>query len=332
MSRKHDFRESREEDHEVFPSAWYAVAWAKEVTGRKPVRRRLAGRELVLYRSQSGQVHALHAFCPHRGADLSLGHGEGENLRCAYHAWCFAGDGECLDIPAHPDRAIPEFAHTKGYPVTEKADLIWVYPEDRSTLTADPAPLELYPEVEDSQYTMAGYDAVWNAHLTRVVESVLDTAHVPIVHRKTIGRNSSKAIHIDFQAEGDDITIWNGAGRLDYRFPQQWLLSPSKPGAKRFINFVTFTPVDKEMTAIFGLAGRNFARLPGVGRLFSRYSSRVLEEDRAVVESQHPRPIPDALRLEAHVPADGPQVRFRQRWYDFLESEEPRVFVNAPPF
>ncbi|WJH37303.1 hypothetical protein N6H14_08100 [Paenibacillus sp. CC-CFT747] len=179
---------------------------------------------------------------------------------------------------------------------------------------------------------MAGYDAVWNAHLTRVVESVLDTAHVPIVHRKTLGRNSSKAIQIDFQAEGDDITIWNGEASWITAFPSSGCYPRRSRGPSALSIFVTFTPVDREVTAIFGLAGRNFARLPGLSRLFSRYSSRVLEEDRAVVESQHPRPIPDALRLEAHVPADGPQVRFRQRWYDFLESEEPRVFVNAPPF
>jgi hypothetical protein len=68
--------------------------------------------------------------------------------------------------------------------------------------------------------------------------------------------------------------------------------------------------------------------VPGMNRFFSRYSSKVLEEDRAVVESQHPRPIPEALRMEAHVPTDGPQVRFRNRWYDFLVNDEPRVRLD----
>lgn len=165
--------------------------------------------------------------------------------------------------------------------------------------------------------------------MTRVVESVLDVAHVPIVHNKTIGKKSTVEIKIDFEAHGDEIRIRNGGGILDYRFPQQWLLTPSKQEGSQFINYVTFTPIDKEVTAIYGLAGRNFAtKVPGLNYIFSKYSSKVLKEDQAIVESQHPRPIPDALRLEAHVQADGPQVRFRQRWYQFLTSEEPRVFIH----
>ncbi|WP_426451043.1 hypothetical protein ACP26L_03040 [Paenibacillus sp. S-38] len=191
-----------------------------------------------------------------------------------------------------------------------------------------PEPPSLLPELDDPELVLAPYDAVWQAHLSQVIESVIDTAHVPIVHRRTIGWNSSSSIHIDFEATDDRITIRNGSGLLTYRFPQQWLLTPAEPRRSRFINYVTFTPVDREVTAIFGYAGRNFTKFPWVSRIFSRYSARVLEEDRAVVESQHPRPIPDALRMEAHVGADGPQVRFRQRWYQFLTSGEPRISLK----
>ena len=44
-----------------------------------------------------------------------------------------------------------------------------------------------------------------------------------------------------------------------------------------------------------------------------------------MVESQHPRPIPEALRLEAHVAADAAQVRFRQRWFELLQGNEPKI-------
>ncbi|UJF33419.1 aromatic ring-hydroxylating oxygenase subunit alpha [Paenibacillus hexagrammi] len=325
------YRPSREEDHEVFPASWYAVAWSKELRGGKPLKRRVIGRDIVLFRSAQG-VQALHAYCPHRGADLSLGSCSGNLLRCAYHAWSFDGSGRCVEIPAHPERAIPEFAHTLTYPAVERAGLIWVYPIPGSDKPDHPLPaLELYPQLDNPDFVLAPYDAVWEAHLTRAVESVLDVAHVPIVHRSTIGKKSRTDIHIDFTAEGDQISIRNGSGLLNYQFPQHWILTPAEPSRAQFINYVTFTPVDREVTAIFGYAGRNFAKLPLVSRIFSRYSSRVLEEDRAIVESQHPRPIPDALRMEAHVPADGPQVRFRQRWYQFLESSEPRVFVSKAP-
>ncbi|MCZ8523071.1 MULTISPECIES: aromatic ring-hydroxylating oxygenase subunit alpha [Paenibacillus] len=323
------YRSSREGDHDLFPCVWYAVGWAKELKSGRPLKKRIAGRDIVLFRDAGGGLHALHAYCPHRGADLALGSCEGGLLRCPYHAWTFDGMGHCTSIPAHPDKPIPSFAHTDTYPAVERTGLLWVYPMPLRKMEGMlPPPLTVFPALEDPDITLAPYDAVWQAHLTRVIESVIDVAHVPIVHRRTIGRNSTRDIHIDFEAEGDMITIRNGSGLLEYRFPQQWLLSPAEPRRRRFLNYVTFTPIDREVTAIFGYAGRNFAKLPGMSRIFSKYSAKILEEDRSVVESQHPRPIPDALRMEAHVGADGPQVRFRQRWYQFLTSEEPRVTVS----
>ena len=38
--------------------------------------------------------------CPHRGAPLSLGRHEGDELVCAYHGWRFGPDGAATCIPA----------------------------------------------------------------------------------------------------------------------------------------------------------------------------------------------------------------------------------------
>ncbi|MGE5701984.1 MAG: Rieske 2Fe-2S domain-containing protein [Clostridia bacterium] len=317
----------RESDQNVFPLAWYAVAWSRSL-GQKPFKIRLLGKDIVLYRGVTGQAQAIHAYCPHRGADLSLGSCTQGYITCPYHAWRFDPDGRCIDIPAHPGRSIPAFAHTIAYPTVERAGMVWVYPQAKDNTAAPPA-LSLFPELEDSRYAHACYDAVWRAHLTRVVESVIDVAHVPIVHRKTIGKKSREEIRIDFDADGDEIFVKNGGGLLHYRFPQQWILTFAKETRNKLFNYVTFTPIDEHRTAIFGVTGRNFATsVPGLNSIFARYSSKVLEEDRLIVESQHPRPIPEALRMEAHVPADGPQVRFRQRWYAFLTGNEPRVRLD----
>ncbi|MEI7024131.1 aromatic ring-hydroxylating dioxygenase subunit alpha [Paenibacillus sp. y28] len=324
------FDKVRESDQKVFPAAWYAVAWSKDVD-TSPIKRRLLGKDLVLYRNPAGSVSAIHAYCPHRGADLSLGSCRDGQLVCPYHAWRFDTDGRCIEIPAHPNRPIPAFAHTFTYPVTERAGLLWVYPQanDKGSTAAAPD-LQMFPELEDQQYTAAPYAAIWRAHLTRVIESVIDVAHVPIVHRATIGKKSKEEIQITFEADGDHIQVKNGSGLLHYQFPQQWILTIPDQTRNKIYNYVTFTPIDENKTAIFGLAGRSFAKaVPGMNRIFSRYSAKVLEEDRALVESQHPRPIPEALRMEAHVPADGPQVRFRQRWYEFLTGDEQKIRLDG---
>lgn len=313
-------------EERVFPLQWYAAAWSRDVR-EKPVRRKILGREIVLFRDEAGRVQVIQAHCTHRGADLSLGSCRGGRLMCAYHGWEFAGDGRCLAIPSQPDRPIPEFAHTRAYPVREEAGLIWVYPA--SVEPGDVLPeLDLFPELADRSFTLTPFGEVWKAHLTRTVESVLDVAHLAFVHKKTIGRGSSAKIDdMDFEAERDRIVIQLGDGELEYRFPQQWIL---RSGNNRFLQYLTFTPIDGERTALFGLAGRTFARwVPGMGALFAGFSSKVLREDQAIVESQHPRPIPEALRMEAHVEADGPQVRFRQRWYEFLTADEGKVEVGG---
>lgn len=312
-------------DDTVFPVAWYPIAWSKDLKN-KPVKRRIVGRDVVLFRDQNGQPRCLSAYCAHRGADLVLGTCDNGSIRCAYHGWAYDGDGVCQSIPAHPDRPIPAFARVNAYQATERAGLIWVYPSQ------NPSPELVVPkQLEDARFQLAPYEQEWRAHLTRVVESVLDVAHLAFVHKKTIGRRVPKEIaQMDFDAEDRDIiSIRNGGGVLDFWFPQQWLLHPPTEGKNAFINYVAFLPVDSDKSIIFGYAGRTFARrIPFMSRIFSRYSLRILSEDRAVVESQHPRPIPEALRMEAHVPADAPQVRFRQRWYDFLVGGEEKIEIG----
>ncbi|MDU0202186.1 aromatic ring-hydroxylating dioxygenase subunit alpha [Paenibacillus sp. MAH-36] len=329
MDDKKMYHEVNKNHEKVFPTTWYAVAWSKELE-KSPIKRTLLGKDLVLYRNLAGKVSAVHAYCPHRGADLSLGTCRDGQLVCPYHAWRFDTDGRCIEIPAHPNRPIPAFAHTFTYPVTERAGLLWVYPKANDKCNADAIPeLQIFPELEDPQYIAAPYGAIWRAHLTRVIESVIDVAHVPIVHRLTIGKKLKEEIQITFEADGDHIHVKNGNGLLHYQFPQNWILTIPKQTRNKIYNYVTFTPIDENMTAIFGLAGRNFGKsVLGMNTIFSRYSAKVLEEDRIIVESQHPRPIPEALRMEAHVPADGPQVRFRQRWYDFLTGDEQKIRLN----
>ncbi|KPV44664.1 aromatic ring-hydroxylating oxygenase subunit alpha [Alicyclobacillus ferrooxydans] len=313
-------------DDTVVPVAWYPIGWSKDLKS-KPMKRRIAGVDVVLFRDHRGNPKCLTAYCTHRGADLSLGACTDGHIRCAYHGWEFDGDGRCQKIPAHPERPIPKFAHLTAYKAAEKAGLIWVYPHD-----GEPPELKVPSQLEDPKFRLAPYEQEWTAHLTRVVESVLDVAHLAFVHRKTIGRRlPEKVSDLRFEVpDKDGIRIYNGGGLLDYWFPQQWLLRPSGDSKDSFINYVTFLPVDRDRTIIFGYAGRTFARnVPFLNRIFSKYSLRILTEDRAVVESQHPRPIPQALRMEAHVPADAPQVRFRQRWYEFLQHPEEQIEIQS---
>jgi hypothetical protein len=69
------------------------------------------------------------AYCPHLGADLSVGQVVDGQIRCAYHHWRFDCSGHCVDIPAG-DR-IPPGARIPTYPSTEAWGLVWAFNGER---------------------------------------------------------------------------------------------------------------------------------------------------------------------------------------------------------
>ncbi|NRA09648.1 MAG: Rieske 2Fe-2S domain-containing protein, partial [Myxococcales bacterium] len=79
------------------PDGWYHVAASEEVEAGQVRSLRFFGRDLVLFRTESGEAIVLDAHCPHLGAHL--GHGGqvvGESIRCPFHAWRFGSDGRCV--------------------------------------------------------------------------------------------------------------------------------------------------------------------------------------------------------------------------------------------
>ena len=53
-----------------------------------------------MFRTESGQVHVLDAYCQHLGANMGVGGTvEGENIVCPWHGWRWRGDGTNALIP-----------------------------------------------------------------------------------------------------------------------------------------------------------------------------------------------------------------------------------------
>lgn len=118
-------------------NCWYCAGWDFQVTQGKDsiVARKIAGQRVVLYRKPGGQLVAMQDMCPHRGAALSLGRKEGEELRCMYHGLKFDPDGRCTEIPGQ--ERIPPRVCVRVFPVVEKDNWIWVWMGDPAQ--ADPA-------------------------------------------------------------------------------------------------------------------------------------------------------------------------------------------------
>jgi len=82
------------------PTGWYMVEHSKDLAVNQVKPLEYFGKQLVLFRTQTGVAHLLDAYCPHMGAHLGYGGKiDGDIIRCPFHAWEFAGDGICQKVP-----------------------------------------------------------------------------------------------------------------------------------------------------------------------------------------------------------------------------------------
>lgn len=164
---------------------WYPAIQSKRVGQRKPVRLRIMGEYLALFRGGDGDVVALVDACPHRGAALGKGdsHFPG-TLSCPYHGWTFDGDGACVAVLTEgPDSFIPGKVHARKRPTKTLKGVVFVWMGD-----AEPAPIEEdVPEEffeRDDQTMVFMFTQVWDVNWAVALENSLDS-HVPYVHRNS---------------------------------------------------------------------------------------------------------------------------------------------------
>jgi Rieske 2Fe-2S family protein len=89
-----------EREH-LFRSAWHAVARSEDLPDAGCWRRvDVLGEDLLITRAADGAIHAHYNVCRHRGSRLVDAHaGQADQIRCPYHAWCYALDGRLTHVP-----------------------------------------------------------------------------------------------------------------------------------------------------------------------------------------------------------------------------------------
>jgi len=112
---------------ELLRRYWHPIARSSEATAL-PKEVRLLGEDLVLFRSLDGQPGLLTPRCCHRGTTLFFGRVEDQGVRCPYHGWLFAPDGQCLDQPCEPERGRNLHRYRQPwYPVVDYHGLVFAY-------------------------------------------------------------------------------------------------------------------------------------------------------------------------------------------------------------
>ncbi|QUN25718.1 Rieske 2Fe-2S domain-containing protein [Cupriavidus sp. KK10] len=160
---------------------WTPVCLLEEVTepDGAPVKARVFGEDLVVFRDSDGRVGVMDEYCPHRRASLVFGRNEDGGLRCLYHGWKMDVEGNVLEMVSEPaSSGMAEKVKHKAYPVKEWGGMVWAYmgPADAVPEFVPPR----WAPTEDTRVSIA--KVLLPCNWAQVLEGAIDSAHSSSLH------------------------------------------------------------------------------------------------------------------------------------------------------
>ena len=164
---------------------WLPACLSSELPDKDgaPLRVRLLGEDLIVFRDTEGNVGLVDAYCPHRRAPLFFGRNEECGIRCVYHGWKFDKNGDCVDMPSEPaGTTLQAKVKILAYPTFEKGGIVWTYM----------GPKEMKPPVPDYDWLRAPDEyrhiskTYENCNWLQGLEGGLDTAHSSFAHNNNL--------------------------------------------------------------------------------------------------------------------------------------------------
>ncbi|HEX8584248.1 MAG TPA: aromatic ring-hydroxylating dioxygenase subunit alpha [Allosphingosinicella sp.] len=340
-----------------FPTkAWYSAGWSHEIPAGEPLKRRILGKDIVLFRDPSRKVAAIDALCPHRGADLGIGKVVDGKVQCPFHGWQFNRSGACVLIPSQePGQKIPRGASVQSYTVVEQQEIIWIWMDDSP-------PGEIAPPFYD--FLDPGYGrgmrrtkdipVLAAAPFVSVVENAIDNTHPPFIHPGTLAGEpevvAPQIIKFDPDLRGywgqlapedsihAEVKGTDGLLGLHRRVMKVTKLDRSRCYFRfdlggvvffydRFLSgheqvgFVAITPADETHTWFFGEHVRSFAKFPFIDAIIRKWMRKLNGEDIWHVEKLLSSARAHGLKNPVSVPADGPSLAFRRIFFNAIRRE-----------
>ena len=163
---------------EMLRRYWQPIAFDAEIRD-KPLRRRILGEDVVMFRDERNRVGVLTLRCMHRGTSLEFGHIENGGLRCCYHGWLYDVDGKVLETPGEPPGStFKEKVRQPSYKAQELGGVIFVY------MGPEPAPLlPRYDVLAREDGVRARRLRTVNCNFFQMIENSVDQNHLKWLHR-----------------------------------------------------------------------------------------------------------------------------------------------------
>ncbi|MFB2919853.1 Rieske 2Fe-2S domain-containing protein [Aerosakkonema funiforme] len=310
---------------------WHVVAKVEDCPPGKIFTARLLGEDLILWRPKdpNSPIQVWQDYCPHRGARLSLGEVCDRTLVCAYHGWEYDTAGKCKYIPAHPNQEPLEKAQIKTYQCQERYGWVWV------CLGSPSGDVPTFPIWDDPNCAKLWCGPLnCNASGFRLMESFVDIAHVPFVHRHSLGPSNPQIEDYEVVVTTEEISIPERMFQMDSDGKQTIEVATSLtkvsslltvsvftetkqgPSPGRTAWLAAITPVEEEKCLLWTCAAIDLdsSLVPQWGKMHER----LLWEDIRIVNSQRPARLPLGPATDSqwpanlHVPSDRCTVIYRK--------------------
>ena len=160
---------------------WTPVCLIEEVRepDGAPVKARVFGEDLVVFRDTEGRVGVMDEYCPHRRVSLVFGRNENCGLRCLYHGWKMDVHGNVLEMVSEPAASgMAQKVKHLAYPTKEWGGFVWAYmgPSESQPEFVPPA----WAPTADTQVTIA--KAIIPCNWAQILEGAIDSAHSSSLH------------------------------------------------------------------------------------------------------------------------------------------------------
>lgn len=187
-------------DFETLVEGWYWAIRSKDLKKGKIKPVTMLGRELIAYRGDDGVARVMDAYCPHMGAHLAEGRVDGQGVRCFFHHWKFAKDGECVDVPC---QKTPAKANVRTWPAEEKYGMVWVWTGEHPR-----HPVPYIPELKDCEED-SGFGNAFEkgCHPNIVMVNAIDEQHFHSVH--PLASSLADGLHFDIKPYNENCLIFD---------------------------------------------------------------------------------------------------------------------------
>ena len=158
---------------------WQPICFTDELRDL-PVRVKILGEELVVFRDFQGSIGLLELHCPHRGTSLEFGLISQRGIRCCYHGWLFDVDGAILETPGEPALStLKERLCHGAYPIHEHSGVVFAYmgpPEERPAFP-------LYDSFRRPGYRLLpGRKYYYPCNWLQILENAMDPVNTAFLH------------------------------------------------------------------------------------------------------------------------------------------------------